>query len=136
MNRWKMHATLESLSFPEIWFQISAIPTRLFHFSRQIRLIITHFFEMTLGEGSVQGSHRLLERHSNVATNDCYPHVVRLAYTGIAAEPEATDAVAENTAKLEVDRIGCIPGEASLRRADRSADVVLVVCEPYADIGP
>jgi hypothetical protein len=32
MNRWKMHATLESLSFPEIWFQISAISARFSHF--------------------------------------------------------------------------------------------------------
>jgi hypothetical protein len=32
MNRWQTHATLEDLSFPELWFQISAISARLSHF--------------------------------------------------------------------------------------------------------
>jgi transcriptional regulator with XRE-family HTH domain len=38
MNRWQTHAMPEKLSFPELCFQISAIPARLFHFSSQIRL--------------------------------------------------------------------------------------------------
>jgi hypothetical protein len=32
MNRWQTHATPENLSFPELWFQISAISARFSHF--------------------------------------------------------------------------------------------------------
>jgi hypothetical protein len=32
MNRWQTHATPEDLSFPELWFQISAISARFSHF--------------------------------------------------------------------------------------------------------
>ena len=59
-----------------------------------------------------------------------------MVYAGIAAEPEVAYVIAENAAELEIDRIGGIQREAGLRRVDRSADVMLIVCKAYADIGP